>query len=181
MLIILDRDGVINLDSPDYIKSPQEWHAIEGSLTAIAKLNNAGFTVVIATNQSGVGRGYYDAETLRAIHQKMQDELYSLGGHIDKIYYCPHTPEDNCSCRKPKPGMLYQIQQDFPMLFPEAIFVGDSWRDIQAAQAVCCKAVLVKTGNGKKTLSMHPKLTCIPVYKNLTEFVNTLLRKKMAD
>lgn len=172
MLIILDRDGVINFDSPDYIKSPDEWHPIPGSLKAIAQLNQAGHTVVVATNQSGVGRGYYTEETLAKIHDKMQQALKAVNGHIDKIYYCPHTPQDHCDCRKPKPGLLHQIKADFPKLFDQAIMVGDSLRDIQAAQAANCKAVLVKTGNGK---AIDPQILMdIFVYEDLAEFVLSL-------
>lgn len=169
MLVILDRDGVINFDSPDYIKSPEEWQPIPGSLNAIAQLNQAGHSVVVATNQSGVGRGYYTEQTLVKIHDKMLRALEQVDGHIDKIYYCPHIPQAGCDCRKPKPGLLHQIKADFPKLFNNAVMVGDSLRDIQAAQAANCKAVLVKTGNGK-TIDQKI-LVDVAIYKNLAEFV----------
>lgn len=168
MLIILDRDGVINEDSPNYIKSPSEWHPINGAIEAIAQLTKAGHTVVVATNQSGVGRGYYSMETLKAIHAKMCQHVEAAGGKINKIYYCPHTPDDQCACRKPKPGMLLQIQKDFSDLFHSAILVGDSARDIMAAHAAGCQAVLVRTGNGPKALkALDIK---IPVYDDLAAF-----------
>src|SRR3989344_4486862 len=116
MLVILDRDGVVNYESPTYIKSPEEWRALPGSLEAIATLNAAGHKVVVATNQSGIGRGYYSLATLEAIHQKMKEELARAGGCIEGIYFCPHIPEENCECRKPKPGLLLQIANDFPDL-----------------------------------------------------------------
>lgn len=143
-LLILDRDGVINQDSPQYIKSPAEWHAIPGSLEAIADLNRAGIKVVVASNQSGVGRGYFTAETLALIHKKMVTELAKLGGHLDGIYYCPHHPATNCNCRKPKPGLLLNILHDFKIEPKDTLVVGDSLRDIEAAQASGCDSVLVK-------------------------------------
>lgn len=167
MLIILDRDGVINEDSGEFIKAPEEWRALPGSLAAIAKLNHAGHTVVVATNQSGIGRGYFTLETLQQIHQKMADELAAVNGHIDRVYFCPHTPEQGCECRKPKPGLLRQIAAEYKTDFSEAILVGDSWRDIQAAQAVNCKAVLVKTGKGVDELMKYPELRNIPVFDDL--------------
>jgi D-glycero-D-manno-heptose 1,7-bisphosphate phosphatase len=176
MLIILDRDGVINEDSAEYIKSPQEWIAIPGSLDAIAKLNRADHKVVVATNQSGVGRGLYDEETLARIHEKMQNELSKVSGHIDGIFYCPHKPEDNCSCRKPKPGLFFQIAAQFPTDFSDAIAIGDTLRDLEAAQAVGCKAFLVKTGNGLLTLENKPQLKN-PVFENLAAAVEFILAK----
>lgn len=154
MLVILDRDGVINDESENYIKNPEEWVPIPNSLEAIIQFKQAGWIVTVATNQSGVGRGYYTLETLHDIHSKMQQELISRAGiNIDKIYFCPHLPEEHCLCRKPKPGMLENIALDYPDLFHSAIFVGDSERDIVAAQAAGCMPVLVKTGHGTKTFS----------------------------
>jgi len=174
MLIIMDRDGVINQDSPDYIKSPKEWIPIPHSLNAITRLNNAGHQVVVATNQSGVGRGYYSQAVLEKIHQKMRDELAAVGGRIDGIYFCPHTPDDHCECRKPKPGMLLQIAKDYNADLKQVYFVGDSIRDIQAAQAVGCLPVLVKTGNGEKTIAENRFLK-IPIYRDLSEVVGALI------
>src|SRR3990167_433322 len=150
MFIILDRDGVINFESPDYIKSPDEWIPIPGSIEAIAQLSKAGHTVVIATNQSGLSRGLYDHTMLQKIHQKMIDAVEALGGTIKKIYFCPHHPDENCHCRKPKPGMLQQIMRDFSVTADQMIFIGDSCRDYEAAQKIGCRFLLVKTGNGKK-------------------------------
>jgi len=176
MLIILDRDGVINHESDEYIKSPEEWMPIDGSLEAIARLNKTGHKVVVATNQSGVGRGLYTEATLGKIHEAMERALACVGGHLDGIFYCPHTPEDHCSCRKPKPGMLLEIAAHFSDDFDSAIFVGDSLRDLQAAEAVNLKAALVKTGNGVATISAIKELGNICVYENLATFVEELLR-----
>lgn len=175
MMVILDRDGVINHESIEYVKSPQEWTAISGSLEAIAKLNKAGYKVVIATNQSGVGRGYYSDATLLAIHQKLHDQLSQHGGHIDAIYYCPHTPDAHCSCRKPEPGMLLEIAKDFSCDLARSIFVGDSWRDLQAAKAVGCRGVLVRTGHGEQTLAAMGEMQGISVYQDLSTFVDDFL------
>lgn len=175
MLVILDRDGVINHDSEHYIKSPQEWLPIEGSLDAIARLNQEGHTVVVATNQSGIARGLYTIDQLYKIHEKMYAELEKVGGHVDGVYFCPHHPEDGCDCRKPKPGLLLQIQEDYPELFMQAVFVGDSLRDIEAAHKAGCKAALVKTGNGERHVEAVKKLVGVPVYSNLSDFVNGMI------
>ena len=155
MLIILDRDGVINEDSPDYIKSPEEWHPIPGSLEAIAALKHAGHTVCVATNQSGIARGYYSLETLTAIHEKMQQALQQHHASLDAIAFCPHVDADHCECRKPKPGLLIQLQQHFDMAWEDTYFIGDSIRDLQAAESVGCHAILVATGNGQHTYTTH--------------------------
>jgi len=176
-LIILDRDGVINVDSPDYIKSPEEWHPIPGSLEAIAKLNQAGFKVAVATNQSGLGRGYYTLSILEQIHQKMHVALAALGGHIDMITFCPHNPEDNCDCRKPKPGLIHQIASHFNIDLRNAkVFaIGDSLRDLEAAKTAGCEPVLVLTGNGQKTLNNMPaSFSNTPVYEDLAQAVNAI-------
>jgi D-glycero-D-manno-heptose 1,7-bisphosphate phosphatase len=152
MLIILDRDGVINFESPDYIKSPEEWHPIPGSIEAIAKLSRAGYIVVLATNQSGLARGLYDRAMLDCIHQKMIDLVEQHGGKITKIYFCPHHPDDHCDCRKPKPGMLLQIIKDFSTTVDQLFFIGDSVRDYDAAAAVGCRFILVMTGNGSDAI-----------------------------
>lgn len=167
MLVILDRDGVINEDSPHYIKSPEEWRAIPGSLEAIAALNQAGHRVVVASNQSGVGRGYFSVSQLLAIHRKMQLELARVGGYLDGVYFCPHRNEDHCHCRKPRPGMLIQIGKDFEVDLPtQAVFIGDSLRDIQAGEAVHCPTYLVRTGNGAQTMTLGLKQ--IQVYTDLS-------------
>jgi len=176
--IILDRDGVINEDSDEYIKSPDEFIPIIGSLAAIAKLNQAGFTVVVATNQSGIARGYFDEATLQAMHGKLHTLLAAEDGNIDRIYYCPHGPDDDCDCRKPRPGMLNQILADYNLDPVNVVAVGDSLRDLQAAQAVGVKSILVRTGKGKKTESQLPSVELLsgtPVFDNLADAVEDLL------
>lgn len=177
MLIILDRDGVINYDSDDYIKSPAEWEPIPGSLAAIAKLCRAGHSVVVATNQSGLGRGYYNEETLRQIHYKMIQQLADVGGRVEGIFFCPHVPTDNCLCRKPKPGLLLQIADTLQVDLRQALLVGDSLRDIEAAQAVGCPAILVKTGKDEAKLLVNDEashLSRVPVFEDLADVVDTL-------
>lgn len=177
-LIILDRDGVINHDSDDYIKSPDEWQPIDGSLEAIARLNHAGYTVAIASNQSGLARGYFDIEVLAAMHKKMDELLAKMGGRIDAVFYCPHGPDDACHCRKPKPGMLLDIGQRFNVPLKQAIFVGDSIADITAANNANAQAVLVRTGKGikaEKILQSENK-SSIPVYDDLASAVTAILQ-----
>jgi D-glycero-D-manno-heptose 1,7-bisphosphate phosphatase len=173
--IILDRDGVINYDSDFYIKNPDEWHAIPGSLDAIANLNRAGYQVLVATNQSGVARGYYDLEMLDRIHEKLLRELAEVGGYIDEIFFCPHHPDENCPCRKPKLGLLQQIQQKYPVNFAETYFIGDTRTDMELAAASGCKPILVLTSKGQKTLDNHPELATIPHFANLAAAVKYIL------
>ncbi len=175
MLVILDRDGVINHDSPYYIKNPQEWQPIVGSLQAIVALKKAGHLVTVATNQSGVGRGLFTLKTLNAIHAKMNESLRQLNVSLDGIYYCPHLPDENCECRKPKPGMLLQIKQDFPEEFANSILVGDSLRDIEAAHAAGCRAALVRTGKGLQTEADQRLSKNVVVCDDLQSFVNKLI------
>lgn len=151
-LIVLDRDGVINYDSEQFIKSPDEWRPVPGSLEAISRLNHAGFRVVVATNQSGLGRGLFDMATLIAINDKMHKALAQIGGRIDALFYCPHTADSACECRKPKPGMLIEIGNRFGVELTGVPCVGDSVRDLQAAAAVDAQPILVLTGKGEKTL-----------------------------
>jgi len=150
-LIVLDRDGVINHDSPSYIKSPEEWRPIPGSPNAIARLHQAGFHVAVATNQSGIGRGLFDMAALNAIHTKMHQVLAQAGARIDAIFFCPHAADDNCQCRKPKTGMYEDMARRLNTSLAGIPMVGDSIRDIQAAAAVHASPLLVLTGNGKKT------------------------------
>lgn len=156
-IVFLDRDGVINLDSEDFIKSPDEWQPIPNSLEAIALLNRAGFKVVVVTNQSGIGRGLFTLDALEAMHAKMRQLTAEKGGAIEAIYYCPHSPEAGCACRKPKSGLLKQFQQDTGISAQGWYLVGDAWRDIQTARAVGARPLLVKTGKGLKTLADHPE------------------------
>jgi D-glycero-D-manno-heptose 1,7-bisphosphate phosphatase len=158
-LIILDRDGVINKESADYIRTPAEWLPIPGSLEAIAALTKAGYTICVATNQSGVGRGFFDLQTLETIHNLLLSKVAEHGGKIFKIYFCPHAPTDDCNCRKPKPGMFAQIANDLNFKMDEfgahsAIFIGDSKRDIELGLATGCKVFLVTSadGHGEQTL-----------------------------
>jgi D-glycero-D-manno-heptose 1,7-bisphosphate phosphatase len=151
-LIVLDRDGTINHDSDQYIKSPQEWRPIPGSLEAIARLHHAGFRVVVATNQSGVGRGLYDMATLNAIHEKMHKAIGQVGGRLDAVFFCPHTADSKCECRKPRAGMLQEIGKRYGVEMAGVPCVGDGLRDLQAADAVGAQPMLVLTGKGEKTL-----------------------------
>jgi len=151
-LIILDRDGVINHDSDAYIKSPQEWRPLAGSLEAIARLGKAGYRVVVASNQSGVGRGLFDLATLGAIHAKMHQAVAAAGGRLDAVFFCPHAADANCRCRKPAPGMLEEILRRFHADASSVTMVGDALRDLQPADAVGIRPVLVLTGKGRKTL-----------------------------
>ena len=156
-LVILDRDGVINYDSKQYIKSPEEWKPIPGSLAAIARLNQQGYRVVVATNQSGIGRGLFEMDTLNAIHDKMLKAAVQVGGRIDAVFFCPHTSAEQCDCRKPEPGMLREIGKRYNTSLSEVPAVGDSLRDMQVAAAVGAQPMLVLTGNGSKTVD-HPEL-----------------------
>jgi len=175
-LIIIDRDGVINYDSDEYIKSIEEWRPIPGSLEAMARLHKAGYLLAIATNQSGLARGLFTLEVLHAMHDKMLKLLSELGGKIDALAYCPHGPDDQCECRKPKPGLLIQISKELASPLDQAYFVGDSFKDIEAAQAVKAKGILVRSGKGERTLAKHPELLQqIPIYNNLKEFADSLL------
>jgi D-glycero-D-manno-heptose 1,7-bisphosphate phosphatase len=177
-LIILDRDGVINYDSEHYIKTPDEWHAIPGSLDAIAKLNRAGYHVVVATNQSGVARGFYDIPMLHRIHEKLTSELASYGGVIDEIFFCPHHPDEHCACRKPALGMFHQIQDKYGMDLSKVYFIGDSYSDMQVAERLPCKPILVLTSKGEKTLKNHPELLAIPHFVDLATAVNYILKSE---
>lgn len=150
-LVILDRDGVINYDSKQFIKSPAEWRPIPGSIEAIAKLSQAGYRVVVATNQSGLGRGLFDMDTLNAIHDKMHRAVQAAGGRIDAIFYCPHPIEADCQCRKPRTGMFERIAGCFNIDLVGTPAVGDSLRDLLAAAAVGARPLLVLTGKGTQT------------------------------
>lgn len=174
-LIILDRDGVINQESDEFIKSPEEWEPIPNSLAAIARLNQAGYRVVVATNQSGVGRQLLDAETLLRVHDKMHNQLAEAGGSVDAVFFCPHRPEDNCDCRKPKPGLLMDIAARLRVPLAGVPAVGDSMQDLEAAEAAGARPVLVRTGNGRQTEAGPAKLSHIPVYDDLAAAVEALL------
>jgi D-glycero-D-manno-heptose 1,7-bisphosphate phosphatase len=151
-LIVLDRDGTINHDSDQFIKAPDEWRPIPGALEAIARLHHAGFRVVVATNQSGVGRGLYDMATLNAIHDKMHRAVAQAGGRIDAVFFCPHAADSKCECRKPRAGMLQEIGKRFNVDLAGVPCIGDGLRDLQAAEAVGAQPMLVLTGKGERTL-----------------------------
>ena len=175
-LVILDRDGVINHDSPSYIKSPDEWKPIARSLDAIAQLTQADYRVVVATNQSGVGRGLFDMATLNAIHDKMHRAVGQAGGRIDAVFYCPHPMEANCGCRKPKPGLLEDISRRFNTSLQDVPCIGDQLRDLQAAAAVRAQPILVLTGKGAKTQREGGLPPNTRVYADLADAVKPLVR-----
>lgn len=179
-LVILDRDGVVNHDSKSYIKSPAEWRPIPGSLEAIARLHDAGYKVVVATNQSGVGRGLLTAQTLARIHEKMIEAVHEHGGEIDDIVFCPHTPADGCECRKPAPGMFKEIAQRLKTDLNGVYVVGDAERDVVAARQVMAAPVLVRTGKGMRTLEQSNQLEGVPVFDDLAAFVDALLSGELA-
>ena len=161
-LVILDRDGVINQESDAYIKTPEEWIPLPGSLAAIGRLTQAGFTVVVASNQSGLARGLFDLKTLDAIHARMQAEVAKAGGRIDRIFYCPHGPEDGCDCRKPKAGLFTQISEHYQVALKGVPAIGDAGRDVAAAQSAGARPILVLTGRGREALLALPHVEHYP-------------------
>jgi D-glycero-D-manno-heptose 1,7-bisphosphate phosphatase len=176
-LIILDRDGVINHDSAQYIKSPEEWKPIPGSLEAISRFNQAGYRVIVATNQSGVGRGLFDMAALNAIHRKMHDAVFQAGGRINAVFFCPHAADSNCSCRKPKTGLFVDISQRFNMSLAGVPAVGDSLRDLQAAAAVGAQPLLVLTGKGERTRATGDLPRDTLIFPNLLGVAKHILTK----
>ena len=172
---MLDRDGVINLDSVHFIKSTSEWIPISGSLEAIALLNQSGYRVAIATNQSGISRGLFDMVTLNAIHDKMHRALAQLGGRIDAIFYCPHAAEENCACRKPKPGMMEEIGSRFGVDLKAVPIVGDALRDLQAGAVLGMEPMLVRTGKGEETLAAGGLPEGTLIFANLAEAVQHII------
>ncbi|GEN28467.1 D-glycero-beta-D-manno-heptose-1,7-bisphosphate 7-phosphatase [Halovibrio variabilis] len=176
-LVILDRDGVINHDSDNYIKSLDEWLPYPSAITAISRLYRAGYTVAIATNQSGIARGYYDETTLQAMHDRLIALVEAQGGRIAHIAYCPHGPDDKCQCRKPLPGMLLSIQRQLGLeSLTGSWMVGDSLRDLQAGEAVGCNTALVRTGKGLKTERKGAGLEKARVFDDLAQFVEWLIK-----
>lgn len=174
-LIILDRDGVINRESPAFVKSPDEWKPLPGSMEAIARLHHNAYTIVVATNQSGVGRGLFDYAALAAINQKMHDAVIAEGGEIAAVFFCPHTPDEGCVCRKPKSGLFEQIKTRFEVDLEDVVAIGDSMRDIEAALTAGATPVLVRTGNGRKTEKMLNGASSIAIYDDLSLAVDALL------
>ncbi|MFQ3788621.1 D-glycero-beta-D-manno-heptose 1,7-bisphosphate 7-phosphatase [Halomonas sp. A29] len=179
-LVILDRDGVINHDSDDYIKSLAEWIPYPSSIEAIARLSRAGWTVAIATNQSGIARGYYDEVTLAAMHTELERQVGEAGGKIAHIAYCPHGPDDGCACRKPLPGLLIQIRDALELNSLEGSWmVGDSLRDLQAGEPMGCRPVLVRTGKGRRTEAKGTGLDGAILFDDLAAFVDRLLSHEL--
>jgi D-glycero-D-manno-heptose 1,7-bisphosphate phosphatase len=174
-LIILDRDGVINFDSDQFIKSPEEWNPIPGSLEAIARLCQADYRVVVATNQSGIGRGLFDMSTLNAIHDKMYKACAMMGGRIDAVFFCPHTGEADCNCRKPKSGMMEEIAERYNMELNGVPAVGDSLRDLEAGARLGAQPYLVLTGKGTKTQAKGGLPEGTQVFPDLASVVTHLL------
>jgi D-glycero-D-manno-heptose 1,7-bisphosphate phosphatase len=175
-LVILDRDGTINHDSDRYIKSPAEWRPIKGSLEAIARLNQAGYRIAVATNQSGIARGLFDTTTLIAIHDMLQRTAAQVGGRIDAFFFCPHAADSACECRKPKPGMLLEIARRFNVSLADTYMVGDAQRDIEAASAAGARPVLVLTGKGNETQAAGKLPPGTEVFPDLAAFAEHLLK-----
>lgn len=179
-MVILDRDGVINVDSDEYIKSAEEWVPLPGSLEAIARLNHAGILVTVASNQSGVGRGLFSLDALNQMHGKFRQALARVGGHVDGIFFCPHAPADHCRCRKPAPGLLRAISLRFSVALNGIPVIGDSKRDLDAALAVGARPLLVLTGKGQRSLERHPELGAFGVYPDLAGAVDALLEGRLS-
>jgi len=185
-LVILDRDGVINYDSEALIKSPDEWIPIPGSLEAIARLCRADYKIIVATNQSGIGRGLFDIDTLNRTHARMLDHIQTKGGDIDAIFFCPHLPDDQCACRKPKPGMLLDIANRLKITLNGVPVVGDALADLYAAKAVNAFPSLVLSGKNElglgpgQRIESEPELIDVPVFQNLATFTEALLEGRLA-
>lgn len=185
-LVILDRDGTVNIDRDDYVKSAAEWEPIPGALEAIARLNHAGWHTVLATNQSGIGRGIFDMAALNEMHAKMNQMLFKLGGRIDAVFFCPHSPSDECECRKPRPGLLRQIGERYGVDLSLAHMVGDSLRDLQAGAAVGASLHLVRTGkfgamSAENTAQALQHLPHVEVHQGLGEFAEFIIERERAS
>ena len=176
-LVMIDRDGVINEDSGEFIKSVAEWRPIKGSLEAIASLHRAGFTVAVVTNQSGVGRGLYDEATLAQIHEHMRARVRAAGGELAGVYYCPHLPDAGCECRKPKPGMFRALERELGVSVVGAPYIGDRISDVEAADAVGARPMLVRTGTGAATVALLGARR-VPVFDDLAAAARSLLAEK---
>ncbi len=177
-LVILDRDGVINEDSPDFIRSAREWVPLPGSIAAIADLSRAGFTVAVASNQSGLARGLFDRRALRAMHRKLRKLVAEKGGRVDRIVVCPHGPDDGCDCRKPRPGLLRRLGRYYGTALRGVPAIGDSQRDLDAAVAAGARPILVRTGNGRKTeAALRHDRASTEVFDDLAAAAAALLRE----
>ena len=177
-MVILDRDGVINHLQEEDVTTVAAWDPISGSIEAINRLKKAGYLVTIASNHTGISRGYYSEADLQQMHEKMQRLLSMRGASVDGIFYCPHGPEANCICRKPKPGLLYQIARQFDIDLSATPLVGDEISDVQAARMANARPVLVRTGNGLYTMHHFPEALDVPVYDDLAHFVRETLRRR---
>ncbi len=174
--IILDRDGVINADSDAYIKSLDEWRPLPGAIDAMARLHRAGYRLAVITNQSGLARGLFQRSDLDAMHQRLAELLAARGARIDALYFCPHGPDDDCDCRKPAPGMFLRLAAEHGVDLGATWALGDSYRDLQAAETAGARPALVRTGKGERTLAAHPDLPDrVPVFASLAEFADRLL------
>jgi D-glycero-D-manno-heptose 1,7-bisphosphate phosphatase len=185
-LVILDRDGTLNVDREDFVKSPDEWEPLPGALEAVARLNQDGWHVVLATNQPGIGRGLLDMTNLNAIHARMNTELARLGGRIDAVFFCPHAPEDGCDCRKPQPGLIVQIGERFGIDLARVPVVGDSLRDLQATRSAGAQPHLVLTGKAAaldagEVEQMRQQIPGLQVHQDLAAFVDALLQATAAE
>jgi D-glycero-D-manno-heptose 1,7-bisphosphate phosphatase len=178
-LLIVDRDGVINEDSESYIKSPAEWIPVPGSPEALAKATQAGFRIVVVSNQAGLAHGLFNMDTLNEIHAKMIKELKRYGGEIEAIFFCPHAPEADCQCRKPRPGMLKEIGSRLRMSLEDVPFIGDKISDVQAARAVQARPILVRTGYGQMTVDTEDVFG-IEIYANLAAAIDDLVAEAEA-
>lgn len=175
-LLILDRDGVINADSRDFVKTADEWRPLPGSIDAIADLSRAGYTIAVASNQSGLARGLFDRHALRAMHRKLRRLVARRGGRVDRIVVCPHGPDDGCRCRKPAPGLLERLARHYRVSLEGVPVVGDSLRDLQAAKAAGALPILVRTGNGTKTERSLPReLAGVSVFNDLAAYAQQTL------
>jgi D-glycero-D-manno-heptose 1,7-bisphosphate phosphatase len=176
--VILDRDGVLNRESADFVKTPDEWVPLPGSIQAIATLSQAGYTVAVASNQSGLARGLFDRNALRAMHRKLRRLVSSAGGHIDRIVVCPHGPDNGCKCRKPKPGLLYRLGRHYRTDLAGVPVIGDSLRDLEAAARAGARPILVRTGNGRKTeRALAGPLAATEVFDDLAAAAAALVRE----
>lgn len=182
-LVILDRDGTINEDRDDFVKSPEEWVPLPGALEAIARLNHAGWHAVLATNQSGLGRGLFDMASLNAMHARMNQLLTKHGGRIDAVFFCPHVPEDQCECRKPLPGLMLQIGERYSVDLNEVPFVGDSLRDLEAGAAAGCPTHFVRTGKAAaltdaQVADILKKVPGTKVHDDLSSFADAIIQEE---
>jgi D-glycero-D-manno-heptose 1,7-bisphosphate phosphatase len=183
-LLVLDRDGTLNRSRDDYVASPDEWEALPGALEAVARLNQAGWRVVIATNQSGIGRGLFDMASLNAIHAKLHRQLAAVGGRLEAVFFCPHAPEDGCHCRKPEPGLFEQIGQRFGVPLADVRVAGNAMRHVQAGAAAGCSTHLLLTGQSEHLREADDAAIGAPpnthVHEDLSAFADWLLAQDAA-